>query len=44
MKLDQGRYRTDCDMPLDISIYSQVYIYTIITIEMTAREVLGPAP
>ena len=27
MKLDQGRYGTDCDMPLDLSVHTVTYIY-----------------
>lgn len=29
MKLDQGRYGTDCDMPLDLSVHTVTYIYLV---------------
>lgn len=46
MKLNQGRYRTDCNMPLDISIYSQVYKYKDISIynPKSSSDIYGAGP
>lgn len=29
MKLDQERYETDCDMPLDLSVHTVTQIYLV---------------